>query len=111
VPILRGRNFSTQDTATSQQVALVNQAFAKHFFPYQDPVGKHFGVGSIQYSGVFEIAGVFADFKMTDPRREPRPLFFRPMSQQFHGYKESDPDAAEKRSMFLNFIILAFTQA
>ncbi len=111
VPIVRGRNFSTQDTATSQQVVLVNQAFAKHFFPNQDPVGKHFGIGSIPYSGVFEIAGVFADFKMTDPRREPGPLFFRPMSQQFHGYKEPDSDAAEKSSMFLNFIILDFVQA
>ena len=77
----------------------------------EDPVGKHFGVGSIQYSGVFEIAGVFADFKMTDPRREPVPLFFRPMSQQFRGYKEPDWDAAEKSSMFLNFIILDFAQA
>jgi macrolide transport system ATP-binding/permease protein len=110
VPIVRGRNFSAQDTATSQQVVLVNQTFAKHFFPNQDPVGKHFGVGPIQYSGVFEIAGVFADFKMTDPRREPRPLFFRPMSQQFHGYRETDSDAAEQSSMFLNFIILDFIQ-
>jgi len=111
VPIVRGRNFSTQDTATSQQVVLVNQAFAKHFFPNQGPVGKHFGVGSIQYSGVFEIAGVFADFKMTDPRREVGPLFFRPLSQQFHGYKEADSDAGETSSMFLNFIILDFAQA
>ena len=111
VPIVRGRNFSTQDTSTSQQVVLVNQTFAKHFFPNQDPVGKHFGVGSIQYSGVFEIAGVFADFKMTDPRREVRPLFFRPLSQQFNGYKEPDTDAAEKSSMFLNFIVLDFIQA
>jgi predicted permease len=111
VPIVRGRNFSTQDTATSQQVVVVNQTFAKHFFPNQDPVGKHFGVGSIQYSGVFEIAGVFADFKMTDPRREAGPLFFRPLSQQFRGYKEPDSDAAEKNSMFLNFIILDFNHA
>lgn len=108
---MRGRNFSTQDTATSQQVVLINQTFAQHFFPNQDPIGKHFGVGLIQYSGAFEIAGVFADFKMTDPRHEARPLFFRPLSQQFHGYKERDSDAAEENSMFLNFIILDFAQA
>jgi predicted permease len=111
VPIVRGRNFSTQDTATSQQVVLVNQTFAQHFLPNQDPIGKHFGVGLIQYSGAFEIAGVFADFKMTDPRHEVRPLFFRPLAQQFHGYKEPDSDAAEENSMFLNFIILDFAQA
>ena len=46
VPIVRGRNFTAQDTATSQQVVIVNQAFASHFFPNQDPVGKHFGVGT-----------------------------------------------------------------
>jgi macrolide transport system ATP-binding/permease protein len=111
VPIVRGRNFSAQDTATSPQVAIVNQAFVKHFFPDQDPIGKHFGVNTPQYSGAFEIAGVFADFKMTDPRAEVRPLFFRPLSQQFSGYKETDADAAEKSSMFVNFIILDFAQA
>lgn len=111
VPMLRGRDFSDQDTATSQQVAIVNQAFAKHFFPNQDPVGKHFGLGKTQYSGSFEIAGVFADFKMTDPRKEVRPLFFRPLSQQFNGYQETDADAGEKSSMFLNFIILDFARA
>jgi macrolide transport system ATP-binding/permease protein len=111
VPMVRGRNFSSQDTATSQQVVIVNQAFAKQFFPDQDPIGKHFGVGNPKYSGAFEIVGVFADFKMTDPRTDVRPLFFRPLSQQFNGYKESDADAAEKSSMFVSFIILDFTQA
>ncbi len=111
VPVVRGRNFTAQDTATSQQIVVVNQAFAKHFFPNQDPIGKHFGLGSTPYSGAFEIAGVFGDFKMTDPRREVGPLFFRPLSQQFNGYKEPDADAAEKSSMFVNFIILDFTQA
>jgi predicted permease len=110
VPILRGRNFSAQDTATSQQVAIVNQAFANHFFPNQDPIGKHFGVDKAQYSGAFEIVGVFADFKMTDPRRDIRPLFFRPLSQQFSGFKEQDADAGEKSSMFVSFIIVDFAQ-
>ena len=111
VPIVRGRNFSEQDTTTSQQVVIVNQAFAKQFFPGQDPIGKHFGLGKPEYSGVFEIAGVFADFKMTDPRAEVRPLFFRPLSQQFAGYKEPESKAAEESSMFVNFIILDFTTA
>jgi predicted permease len=112
VPIVRGRNFSEQDTATSQQVVLVNQAFARHFFPNQDPIGKRFGVNSTADSGTFEIVGVFANFKMTDPRRaEPSPLFFRALSQQFNGYKQADADAGEKSSMFVDFIILDFAQA
>jgi len=111
VPIVRGRDFSEQDTATSPPVAIVNQAFQKHFFPNEDPIGRHFGMESPQYSAAFEIVGVFADFKMTDPREEIQPLFFRPLTQQFHGFKEPDLDAGEKSSMFVNFIILDMTQA
>jgi macrolide transport system ATP-binding/permease protein len=111
VPIVRGRNFTAQDTPASQQVVLVNQAFSKHFFPGQNPIGKRFGLGSPQYSGAFEIAGVFADFKMTDPRGDVGPLFFRPLAQRFAGYKEADADAAEKTSMFAEFMILDFTRA
>jgi predicted permease len=110
VPILRGRNFTEHDTATSQQVVIVNQTFAKQFFPGQDPIGKHFGLGKPQYSGAFEIAGVFADFKMTHPRGKIEPLFFRPLSQQFTGYQETDSSASEEASMFVNFIILDFSQ-
>jgi macrolide transport system ATP-binding/permease protein len=111
VPIVRGRNFTDHDTATSQLVVIVNQTFAKQFFPGQDPIGKHFGLGKPQYSGAFEIAGVFADFKMTDARAQVHPLFFRPLSQQFTGYQEAESIAGEEASMFVNFIILDFTRA
>jgi predicted permease len=110
VPILRGRNFTSEDTATSQQVVLVNQAFARHFFPNQDPIGKHFGVDKPAYSGAFEIVGVFGNFKMTNKRGDDRPIFLRPLSQQFTGYKEADEEAAEKHSMFMSFILLHFSQ-
>jgi macrolide transport system ATP-binding/permease protein len=110
VPIVRGRNFTAQDTATSQQVVIVNQAFARRFFPNQDPIGKHFGVDKPEYSGAFEIVGVFRNFRMTKRPGDDRPIFFRPLSQQFTGYKETDEDAAEKHSMFVNFIILEFSQ-
>ena len=77
---MRGRNFSAQDSQASTPVVLVNQSFARYFFPNQDPIGKHFGLVSPKNSRAFEIAGVFADFKMGDPRREVTPLFLRPLS-------------------------------
>jgi hypothetical protein len=39
VPIVRGRDLSNQDTANSPQVAVVNETFAKKFYPNQNPVG------------------------------------------------------------------------
>jgi predicted permease len=110
VPIVRGRNFSAQDTATSTPVVIVNQAFVREFFPNEDPIGKRFGTGGPEDSGAFQIAGVFADFKMTNPRVEERPLFFRALSQQYTGYKDPAADSAEQASMFVRFVILDFAR-
>ena len=41
--LLRGRTIAEQDTPTSTHVAVVNETFAKKFFPGEDPIGKHFG--------------------------------------------------------------------
>jgi len=110
VPIVRGRNFNAEDATSPRQVVLVNQAFARRFFPGQDPIGQRFGTDSPQYSGAFEIAGVFADFKMTDARGDARPLFLRPLGQEFTGYKEPDQQEAEKSSLFLSCLILNFAR-
>jgi macrolide transport system ATP-binding/permease protein len=108
VPVVRGRNFSAQDTQTSTPVVLVNQAFARYFFPNQDPIGKHFGLVSPKDSGAFEIAGVFADFKMNDPRGEVTPLFLRPLSQEYRGYSDPEAISSEKSSMFVGSAIIEF---
>ena len=50
-PVIRGRGFTDADTATSQMVAVVNQAFVKKFFPKEDPIGHHFGVFDHKYAG------------------------------------------------------------
>jgi predicted permease len=41
IPLLAGRWLDQHDTAKSPGTLLVNQAFAKHFFPGQDVLGKH----------------------------------------------------------------------
>ena len=108
VPIVRGRGFTEQDTATSPQVAVVNEAFVKKFFPNQDPVGQHFGIDFPQYSGSFEIVGVFADFKMNNPRDPVHPVFLRSLTQPFACYKEADLISTETNSMFMQAMVLDF---
>jgi predicted permease len=108
VSMVRGRGITEQDTATSPQVAVVNEAFVKRFFPKKDPVGQHFGIDLPQYSGSWEIVGVFHDFKMNNPRDPTRPVFLRPLSQQFTGYKEDMLISGETQSMFVNAMILDF---
>jgi predicted permease len=108
VPMVRGRGFTAQDTATSPQVVLVNETFVKRFFPNQDPVGRHFGIDDVKYSGSWEIVGVFADFKMNDPRSPTHPVYLRPLTQRFSGYKEPEMTSGETESMFINSMILNF---
>ena len=110
VPIVRGRDFTDQDTANSPQVAVVNEAFVKRFFPDQDPIGQHFGIDFPQYSGSFQIVGVFRDFKINNPRQAVRPVFLRPLSQQFFGYKEPEMTSGETQSMFIDSIIVQFNR-
>ena len=113
VPIVHGRGITEQDTATSPPVAIVNQAFAKKFFPGQDPIGRRFGVERPEYSGAFEIVGVFRDFKMNlqYERENVHAVFLRPLTQQFTGYKDPGAVRGETRSMFVNAIVLDFHAA
>jgi predicted permease len=110
VPIIRGRGFTEHDTNAAPQVVLVNQTFANRFFPNQEPVGQHFGIDRPEYSGSFEIAGVFADFKMNNPRSPTRPIYLRPLLQQFPGYKEPDMISTEVNSMLINAMVLSFNR-
>jgi putative ABC transport system permease protein len=40
IPVVRGRDFTAQDTATAPRVALITQSLADALWPGQDPIGK-----------------------------------------------------------------------
>ena len=80
------------------------------FFPNQDPVGKHIGIDFPKYSGDWEIVGVFADFKMNNPRSPVRPVYLRPLFQRDLAYTEPEMIGGESSSMFINAIILNFSR-
>ena len=63
IPILAGRVFTDSDTATSQQVAVVNATFAKQFYGEASPVGRHFtlGIENLSDNKVFTIVGVVSE--------------------------------------------------
>ena len=110
VPMMQGREFTDQDTATSLPVAIVNQTFIDRFFPHQDPIGKVFGIDDVKYSSSFQIVGVFKDFKLNNPREQVRPVYLRPLTQQFGGYTEPSMVSVEVQSMFMDSIVLSFSQ-
>jgi predicted permease len=79
--LVRGRLIGEQDTPTSLKVAVVNQTFAKKFFPKQDPIGQHFGFGDAKHAGDMEIVGIVQDAKYQNAHRAAYPTFFTPFFQ------------------------------
>ena len=110
-PVIRGRGFTDSDTATTQLVAVVNQAFVKKFFPNKDPMGRHFGIFEHKFSAAFEIVGIVADAKYTNPRDEVRPMYFRPLTQKMRGLTAPNQLMAEGRSLYINSVTLLFKTA
>ena len=62
VRLIRGRAFGAIDTADASRVAVVNEAFARHYWPGQDAIGKRFRLLARDRSW-FEIVGVAATTK------------------------------------------------
>jgi predicted permease len=107
-PVLRGRGTTEQDTATSRMVAVVNQSFVKKFFPNEDPIGRHFGTFDQKYAGDYEIVGIVADAKYTNPRDPVLPMYFRPMTQLNTTIKERSAITGETRSLFPNSMTIRY---
>jgi putative ABC transport system permease protein len=105
--MVQGRPFTEQDTATTRNVAVVNQAFVKKFFPGQDPIGRRFGPGKIQYSGMYEIVGVVKDIRyMTyDYKSAVRPMYWLPETQTAH-YDDANWQTGENYSHYLYNIVI-----
>jgi predicted permease len=58
IPVLLGRDFGDPDGATAPKVVIVNETFARYFFPGESPVGKRIGTKG---GGGFEIVGMVKD--------------------------------------------------
>ena len=72
VPILQGRNFGRGDTKNSPRVAIVNESFARRYWPNENAVGKVFHNRSLD-GPQFEIIGVCADYKVSTVGEKPTP--------------------------------------
>jgi predicted permease len=63
IPLLRGRGFTDADRLGAPKVALINDAAARRFWPGEDPIGQHIGVGMGGFGDSVEVIGVVADVR------------------------------------------------
>jgi predicted permease len=105
--IVRGRSISEQDTASTPNIAVVDEAFVKKFFkPGEEPIGTHFGMNDAQYSGMYETVGVVRTANYTDPSGHWRmPLLFAPLAQRAH-FDTTMAQMIEERSHLIEGVVL-----
>jgi putative ABC transport system permease protein len=60
-PLIQGRVFNERDTASSPPVAIVNQTVAEHYWPGNNPLGKH--IANSRDMIQREVVGVVSDVK------------------------------------------------
>jgi putative ABC transport system permease protein len=78
--LLKGRFLTEQDSGAATPAVVVNQAFARTYFPDQDPLGKRFKMGETAESPFpwMTIVGVVADVRHASLEAQASPEFYRP---------------------------------
>jgi predicted permease len=98
IPLLMGREFSLHDRAGAPMVAIVNEVFAREYFPGQNPVGRRFGDQGPSSAGKYEIVGVVKDSRYTSLRQKPYPAIIQAL-WQFPQQFEPQPFVLHVRMM------------
>ena len=79
--ILQGRNFRIDDGVNAPRVAIVNQQFARHYWPNQDPIGKRFRLVDRDNAWV-EVVGLAQTSKYVFIAEPPTEFVYLPYRQQ-----------------------------
>ncbi|HEY0321333.1 MAG TPA: ABC transporter permease [Pyrinomonadaceae bacterium] len=80
---LRGRDFTEQDDKEETRFIIVNETFARKFFPNQEAIGRRFNFDGPE-EPFWEIVGVAADGKYNTLGEEPKPAFYRPLLRNYN---------------------------
>ncbi|HJQ31314.1 MAG TPA: ABC transporter permease [Pyrinomonadaceae bacterium] len=78
--LLKGRDFTERDDASSPGVVVVNEALARRQWPGEEPLGKRITVGG-EGGKPREVVGVVRDIKQGEWASEPKPEMYLPHSQ------------------------------
>jgi predicted permease len=92
IPLMRGREFTTADTASSPLVVIVNRKFAEHYWPGQDPIGKRIHIGFRETPLPWmTVVGEIRDIKQKSADSDATEQMYQPMSQFKRGLGQFAP--------------------
>jgi predicted permease len=85
IPLVAGRDFEAGDLASSN-VAIVNQGFAKKYFPGESPIGRQFQIGN-EKQPLLEIVGIARDANYNSLTEQREPVAYLPYTQPLSGLR------------------------
>jgi putative ABC transport system permease protein len=83
VPILSGRDFTDQDRADTEPVAIVSQSLAQRMFPNADAIDRHLRIGTAKPR---RIVGIVADVDDQNVVQEPTLTIYQPLAGGMVGF-------------------------
>nr|MBA3443121.1 ABC transporter permease [Pyrinomonadaceae bacterium] len=98
IPLLAGRDFNNQDTATSPEVIIVNETLARRITPDGNAIGKRIRMNS--KGDYLEVVGVARDIKYQQLAERPIFYSYLPLAQRYrsamtlHVRTTADPGSA-----------------
>jgi putative ABC transport system permease protein len=97
LPLIRGRLFTEDDTASARNVMVINETFSRQFFPNEDAIGRKVKLRALDRSFLdaphdtyFEIVGIVQDHKTRNNESrlwEALPEVFIPYSVQGYSWR------------------------
>lgn len=83
--IVRGRGFTDADGAGALDVAVINETFARRWWPHEDPIGQTLAheVEPDQPARTLHVVGVARDGKYRSLGEAPRPFIYVPHAQHY----------------------------
>jgi putative ABC transport system permease protein len=86
IPLVKGRYLENHDTEAAPWVIAINQAFARKFFPNEDPIGQQillrYDPYPVDEARPRQIVGIVGDVKHFGPGQETPPFVYAPFVQQ-----------------------------
>jgi predicted permease len=89
IPLVAGRAFGPQDTATSQRVAIISESIAKKYFPAGSPIGRTYSIGTPdagETATQVQVIGIARDVKFDDIQEPAAYIDYLPYSQREWGF-------------------------
>jgi predicted permease len=83
IPLIKGRDFGSQDQEGGPGVVIVNKEFANRYFPNSEALGRRLRTDSQGPS--LEIVGVVDTVKHRELRERPLPIVYIPLAQEMQG--------------------------